>query len=63
MEMYLERYLPPPSGSEQIREICPAEFEELEMLRKNILSLMKQADEIAKTIRLKVRSHVEQKVL
>ncbi|HEU5200022.1 MAG TPA: hypothetical protein VFU32_10305 [Ktedonobacterales bacterium] len=62
MEMYLERYLPPQFGSEQIRELCPEEFEELEMLRKNILNLMKKADEIAETIRLKVRSHIEQKV-
>lgn len=62
MEMYLKRYLPPQFGSEQIKELCPAEFEELEMLRKNIFSLMKRADEVAETIRLKVRSHVEQKV-
>jgi hypothetical protein len=62
MEMYLKRYLPPPFGSEQIRELCPEEFEELEMLRKNIFNLMKRADEVAETIRLKVRNHVEQKM-
>lgn len=62
MEMYLGRYLPSQFGSEQIRELCPEEFEELEMLRKNILILMKKADEVAETIRLKVRSRVEQKV-
>ncbi len=62
MHLYFERYLPRKFGAAQILELCPEEMHELEAIRSNILSLMRRADEIAESIRRRVKDHLHQEI-
>ena len=57
LKQYFEKYLPKKVGYEEIKNICPAEMHQLNLIRDKIMELFKEADAIAEKVRTKINSH------
>jgi 5-methylcytosine-specific restriction endonuclease McrA len=60
LQNYFDRYLDARLDYNEMLSICPNELEQLERLRQQVFVLMQQADDIASTIRGKVRAHAQE---
>ncbi|RZD16704.1 MAG: hypothetical protein EVJ46_00230 [Candidatus Acididesulfobacter guangdongensis] len=52
---YIKKYYPKKVSREEIEKACSEEMYALDSLKENIIKLFKQADEIAESIRLKIK--------
>jgi len=55
---YITREMPPRLTNEDIRKLCPAEMEEMERAKNEVIDQMEKADTIAALIRKKTKNHL-----
>jgi hypothetical protein len=56
---YIEKEMPRRVTNEDIRKLCPAEMEELERAKNEVIHQMEKADKVATLIRQKVKNHLK----
>lgn len=56
LKQYFEKYLPKKVDYEEIKDACPAEIQQLQLIKDKIVGLFKEADTIAEKLREKIKN-------